>query len=78
MDITQSDEGHHSIEEIFDEKIRLQRIVPLFGTEVINNIEIREDDILQNEPFDREPDGEHYNGYTGNAGADATHWYRSS
>lgn len=35
------------------------------------------DDIVQDNPFEAEPpDEEDYQGFTGNEGANATHWYR--
>ena len=41
-------------------------------------IPINEKDIVQDDPFDRAPDEEDYEGYIGNAGSSATHFYRNS
>ncbi|TKA79700.1 hypothetical protein B0A49_01456 [Cryomyces minteri] len=45
-------------------------------TEVQRNVDIDESDIVQENPIDRDPDEEDYEGRTGNEGCNATHWYR--
>jgi hypothetical protein len=66
--------------EIFDaeDKLHLKRVVDLDGNVVLENVPIEEEDFVQSEPFNRRPDEEDYEGYTGNEGAYATHWYRDT
>ena len=70
--------GYHVIEECLEEKISLKRLVDLEGHLLAKNIALDEDAIIQEDPFDREPDKEDYEGYTGNAGASATQWYHDT
>lgn len=53
-------------------------MVDLDGHVLGQGITIQEDDDGQEDPFERDPDDEDYEGYTGNAGASATHWYRDT
>jgi hypothetical protein len=69
----------HTIEEEFERVLKLTRVVDLEGNEVGRDFNIEEENIVQEQPFeDRDPDQEDYQGYTGNAGASATHWYRDT
>jgi hypothetical protein len=71
--------GFHAIEAEMDRSLKLTRIVDLDGNEVGKDYDVEEENIVQEEPFEeRDPDKEDYEGYTGNAGAFATHWYRDT
>ncbi|KAM3418269.1 hypothetical protein BST61_g4270 [Cercospora zeina] len=69
---------YHVIEEVIDEKTTLNRVVVTdeAGTEILADIGVDDDEPLWDEAFTgvREPDEHEYEGYTGNAGAQATHW----
>jgi len=45
---------------------------------VFKDIPIEESDIVQSRPFKRKPNKSEYEGYTGNEGASATHWYKDT
>ena len=67
--------------EIYDESessVKLTRIVDLEGKQVLADAPVEEEDFVQDDPFDRVPDDEEYSGWTGNEGAEATHWYRNT
>ena len=67
---------HELIEEI-DRETYLTRIVDLEGTEIDINLQIDDEILIQECPFDKvDPDDEEYSGYTGNEGVSATHFYR--
>ena len=70
--------GYHVVEECLEESISLKRLVDLEGHLLAHDIALDEDAIIQEDPFDREPDKEDYEGYTGNAGASATQWYHDT
>lgn len=70
---------HHALEDVIEEHLSLKRIVDLRGHLLARNVAINEEDIVEEDPFDgRDPDREDYEGYTGNAGASATHWYHDT
>ena len=67
---------HHDIEDVMEESLSLKRVVDLHGHLLARNLALDEETFIEEDPFDgREPDREDYEGYTGNAGASATHWY---
>lgn len=70
--------GFHEIDDEFDREVKLKHIVDLGGEKIGEDMAVDEENILQNDPFDRDPDEEAYEGFTGNAGASATHWYRET
>jgi hypothetical protein len=72
------DTNFHAIEEEFSRSLVLRLVVTPDGSEVAKGLPIEEDDIVQEDCFARDPDDEEYEGYTGNAGASATHYYRDS
>lgn len=74
------DGGTHQIEEEFDSSLSLVSVVDLEGNVVARNVGVDEDEHVVQVGYleDREPDDEDYEGHTGNAGAQATHWYRVS
>lgn len=65
----------HTLEEVLQESIQLKRMIDLDGSLIARDISIQEEDIVQEDPFSRDPDKEDFEGYTGNAGASATHFY---
>ncbi|KAK5256442.1 hypothetical protein LTR16_003262 [Cryomyces antarcticus] len=58
--------------------LKLDRVVSFDGSEIQRDVDIDESDIVQVNPFDRDPDEEDYEGWTGNEGCNATHWYRDT
>lgn len=72
------DGDHHALDEIYDTTLELRTLFRANGEQVATSIEIEEADIVQEDSFDRDPHDEDYEGYTGNAGASATHFYRNS
>ncbi|PIB02520.1 hypothetical protein CB0940_00316 [Cercospora beticola] len=81
-DCDSSDDGYHAIDEVIDERTTLNRVVlpDEAGTEILTDVDFDHDELLWDEAFTgvREPDEHDYEGYTGNAGAQATHWYRDT
>ena len=73
-----SDGSYHRIWDVCDESITLTRMVDAEGHEVFKDIPIEERDIVQVRPFKRKPNKSEYEGYTGNEGASATHWYKDT
>ncbi|KAL8653863.1 MAG: hypothetical protein Q9226_003677, partial [Calogaya cf. arnoldii] len=83
----ESDEGsgygsvideYHELAEVFDKSLSLRTFYRAHGQLLARDINIEEANLVQDDPFDRAPDKEDYEGYTGNAGASATHFYRNS
>ncbi|PPJ53879.1 hypothetical protein CBER1_04604 [Cercospora berteroae] len=81
-DCDSCDDGYHAIDEVTDERTTLNRVVlpDEVGTEIMTDVDFDDDELLWDEAFTgvREPDEHDYEGYTGNAGAQATHWYRDT
>lgn len=74
------DAGTHSIADVVEESVELERIVTMEGAKIVGNVSIEDAEsyIMQEDPFAKEPDEEEFEGWTGNEGANATHWYRDS
>lgn len=70
--------GHHIIEDIIEDTLSLIRVIDTDGKIITIGLTIVEENIVQPEPLDRDPDEEDYEGFTGNADAEATQWYRDS
>ena len=68
----------HTLEEIVGQSTELKRIIELDGSLLAREIPINEADIVQEHPFERDPDKENFGGYTGNEGASATHFYHDT
>lgn len=70
---------HDIIDEI-DSSLKLTRVVTMDGIQKFTDLPIEEDDFLDafEDVFDDEPDDEEFGGYTGNEGAETTHWYRKT
>jgi hypothetical protein len=65
------------IDEEFDSYSRLEKVVDLEGNAVAKNVVVDDDQMVQAVQFCEEvPDGEAFQGYTGNEGAEKTLWYR--
>lgn len=75
----ESDYGDcHPIIDVIDETLRLSTVVQNDGNPLAKNITLDEEDIIQSNPFKRAPDGEDFEGYTGNEGTSTTHYYHNS
>lgn len=74
-----SSSGPHQIIEVSEDMIKLTKVVHPDGTAYLKNVEIKEADFVQADPFKgRDADDEDYEGWTGNEGAHTTQWYRSA
>ncbi|KAI1374042.1 hypothetical protein F4677DRAFT_447687 [Hypoxylon crocopeplum] len=70
---------YHPLGKVSDVSHRLKHVFDLSGNKLLSNVPFDEDNILQQHPFEDEPDEEAYGGYMGgNWGPPATHWYRLS
>lgn len=68
----------HTLEEVVEESTELKRMIDLDGSVLAREVSIDEADIVQENPFDRNPDNEDFEGYTGNEGASATQFYHDT
>lgn len=68
----------HTFEEIVEQSTELKRMIDLDGAVLAREISIDDADIVQEDPFGRDPDKEDFEGYTGNEGASATHFYHDT
>ena len=68
----------HEIIDKIDSSLTLARGVSLGGFEAFQDMAVDEDDFVCEDIFDEEPDDEDFSGYTGNEGAETTHWYRKT
>lgn len=69
----------HKMEDVCEDTVELKRVVDLNGNVIAEHIDINMDDVVQKKEFiEQEPDDEEYEGWTGNEGASATHWYRET
>jgi hypothetical protein len=71
-------DSYHRIWDVCDESITLTRVVDVDGLEIFKDIPVEEEDIVQIRPLKRKPNKSEYEGYTGNEGASATHWYKDT
>ena len=69
---------HHNIECVNEDTLELRLVVRPDGSKYATGVSIEEENIIQEDVFDDLPDEEDYEGYTGNAGPDVTHYYRKS
>lgn len=67
--------GSEDIVEELNSTTMLKRVLNLKGEVVLKNVPVEEEDFVQDDPFDGEPDDDEFSGFTGNEGADVTHWY---
>ena len=70
--------GIHAIEYVTDKKTELKRMIDLEGSVLGQEIYVDEADIVQSNPYKRSPDKEEFEGYTGNEGASAIHFYHDT
>ena len=70
--------NHHILEYIHAANGSLKRMVDLEGHLLAQDLPLDEEAIIQDDPFERDPDREGYEGYTGNTGLSATQWYRDT
>ena len=68
----------HAIDYVTDKQTELKRMIDLEGSLLAQDIYVDEADIVQSNPFKRSPDKENFQGYTGNEGASATHFYHDT
>ncbi|KAK2754489.1 hypothetical protein FQN54_006890 [Arachnomyces sp. PD_36] len=68
----------HPISYETDSSIDLTTVVDCDGHVVADNVSVTESFFIEDDPFGDEPDEEEYEGFTGNAGASATHIYRKT
>lgn len=68
----------HTLEEVVEESTELKRMIDLDGSVLAKELPIDEANIVQEGLFDRDPDKEDFEGYTGNEGASATHFYHDT
>lgn len=73
-----STQDMHTIEDVVEKSLELKRMIDLDESVLAREIPIAESDIVQSDLFDRDPDQEDFEGYTGNAGASATHFYHDT
>ena len=68
--------GFHEFLDELESKWRLQTVFQYNGKQIAKNITLQEEDILETIDFtDIEPDDEECDGWTGNEGCTATHFY---
>ena len=68
-------QGKHALQEVILQLTELKRLIDLNGSVLGKELPIDEADIVQANPFGRDPDRENFKGYTGNEGAEAEHFY---
>ncbi|KAK4195620.1 hypothetical protein QBC40DRAFT_269163 [Triangularia verruculosa] len=74
------DSNHHFIGfgEIIEDSYSVDTLYDLRGNKIASNMPLTDDDFLDDEPFEGYDDyKEEYEGYMGNTGPQATHWYRT-
>lgn len=71
-------QGMHTLEDIIERSTELKRMIDVDGSVIAKDISINEADIVQQDPYGRDPDKENFGGYTGNEGASATHFYHDT
>ncbi|KAG5984728.1 hypothetical protein E4U55_003500 [Claviceps digitariae] len=66
----------HPLDDIFESEYAVKTLFDLEGNVVTQGMHLDEDDILEDECFENVDAQEDYEGYMGNWGPSATHWYR--
>ncbi|KAM0324713.1 hypothetical protein ACHAPQ_008270 [Fusarium lateritium] len=72
----EDDASYHHIGDVFETHHRLKTVRDLEGMVVASQMAIEEDDMLDPDAFEDMVGEEEYEGYMGNSGPSATHWYR--
>ncbi|KAE8394112.1 hypothetical protein BDV23DRAFT_179916 [Aspergillus alliaceus] len=70
--------GTYPIRDLIDSSLELSHVVNSEGITVGRHIPFREDMLVQEGVFDRDPDNEDFQGFTGNEGATTTHFYHET
>jgi len=65
----------HDITDICEESLDLQHVVDLNGTKLLDESPLDMSQIVQEDPFDGDPNEEEFSGPTGNEGVSASHFY---
>jgi hypothetical protein len=68
----------HRIVDLVESSLELSHVVDSTGAMVGKDLPLPENMIIQEGAFDRDPDDEDFEGFTGNEGASATHFYRET
>ncbi|KAK7432252.1 hypothetical protein QQZ08_001197 [Neonectria magnoliae] len=66
----------HDLEEVLDTTYSVKTLHDLEGHIVANRLKLDDNDLLEHDAFDDFEAEESYEGYMGNSGPTATHWYR--
>jgi hypothetical protein len=78
-DDDEESESHHPIDDIIDTEYTIEKLVALSGQQMGSNMNFDLEHAVQgDEFFPEDPDHEEYEGYMGNSGPEATHWYKKS
>lgn len=75
---SESEKPYHKMYEADEESWKLTSVVDMTGRELLEDLEKRRDDIIQTDAFENVEPEEDDVQYTGNEGATAIHWYRST
>ncbi|RSM10967.1 hypothetical protein CEP52_003205 [Fusarium oligoseptatum] len=75
-DDEEDEDGFHALDEVLESEHKVLTLVDLDGHTVTKGLELDEEDILQEDAFEDIDGREEYEGYMGNSGPMATHWYR--
>ncbi|GFP51853.1 hypothetical protein TASIC1_0001000500 [Trichoderma asperellum] len=75
-DYDDDESNYHNLDEVFETKYAVKTLVDLEGNVVTQGLHLNEDDILQENCFENLEAEEEYEGFMGNSGPTATHWYR--
>ncbi|POR35594.1 Uncharacterized protein TPAR_04224 [Tolypocladium paradoxum] len=75
-DDEEDESGFHALEDVLESSYKVKTLVDLEGRLVTQDLRLDEDDILQEDCFEDLEAEEEYEGYMGNSGPTATHWYR--
>ncbi|KAL3705144.1 hypothetical protein TMatcc_008816 [Talaromyces marneffei ATCC 18224] len=70
------DNGFHTLEDVYEDSLELLHVVDMQGAAAGKNLPFPETMIIQNDAFNGEPDDEDFEGFTGNEGSHATHFFR--
>lgn len=71
-------EDGYILEDTVQKSTELKRMIDTNGSVLAREMSIDEADIVQEDPFNRNPDKKDFEGYTGNEGASATHFYHDT
>ncbi|KAF5013512.1 hypothetical protein FDECE_499 [Fusarium decemcellulare] len=71
----EDESGFHQLHDIFESDYKVKTLVDLNGQKVTEDVHFDEHDVLLDNCFDGVDAEEEYEGYMGNSGPTATHWY---